>query len=208
MSKLSATLLSISLTGLSTILAGCGGSNAFADVPKFTASSNDLNSGTFDAKYIANGFGCSGGNVSPEIHWSNAPVGTKSFVVTVYDPDAPTGTGFYHWTVYNIPASTSALARGVGNAPDRLPAPAFGGANDFQDTGVTGVNGNYGGPCPPVGDKPHNYVITVWALDVSDIVAAGGVPKTGTSALYGFLLNRGLGAHVLGKAMFTATYGR
>ncbi|MBC3861768.1 YbhB/YbcL family Raf kinase inhibitor-like protein [Undibacterium jejuense] len=208
MYKLSLVLFSITFSGLTVLLSGCGGGNVYAEAPKFTSSSNDLSSGSFDAKYIANGFGCAGKNISPEIHWNNAPVGTKSFSVTVYDPDAPTGTGFYHWAVYNIPASANGLPQGAGNAPERLPTPAYGGANDFQDTGVTGVNGNYGGPCPPIGDKPHTYLMTVWALDVTDIVATGGIPKTGTSALYGFVLNRGLGVHVLGKAVFTATYGR
>jgi phosphatidylethanolamine-binding protein (PEBP) family uncharacterized protein len=89
-----------------------------------------------------------------------------------------------------------------------LPAPAFGGSNDVQDAGVTGANGNCGGPCPPEGDKPHRYVFTVYALAVDNIQAAAGVPRTGTAALYGFVLNKGLGANMLGKASFTATYGR
>jgi phosphatidylethanolamine-binding protein (PEBP) family uncharacterized protein len=89
-----------------------------------------------------------------------------------------------------------------------LPAGAFGGTNDFQDTGATGSNGNYGGPCPPQGDAPHRYVFTIYALSVDKIEVAGSVPKTGTAGLYGFLLNKGLGAAVLGKASFTATFGR
>jgi Raf kinase inhibitor-like YbhB/YbcL family protein len=142
------------------------------------------------------------------MQWRNAPKGTKSFALTMYDPDAPTGSGFWHWTVYNIPAPVSGLAQGAGNAPETLPAPAFGGGKDFQDTGVTGVNGNCGGPCPPEGDKPHRYVFTVYALAVDNIQSAAGVPRTGTAALYCFVLNKGLGANMLGKASFTATYGR
>ena len=179
-----------------------------AQAAKFTLSSPDLAAGKIGNQFIANGFGCTGGNVSPALVWQHAPAGTQSFSITMYDPDAPTGSGFWHWAVYNIPASATGLAQGAGNAPEKLPAPAFGGNNDFQDTGVTGVNGNYGGPCPPVGDKAHRYVFTVYALAVDNVQAAGGVPKTGTAALYGFVLNKGLGAKLLGKASFTANYGR
>jgi len=84
----------------------------------------------------------------------------------------------------------------------------FGGNTDFMDTGATGGNGNYGGPCPPVGDKAHRYIFTLYALAVDKIEVAGGVPKTGTAGLYGFVLNKGVGPGLLGKASFTATYGR
>jgi Raf kinase inhibitor-like YbhB/YbcL family protein len=136
------------------------------------------------------------------------PTGTKSFALQVYDPDAPTGSGLWHWAVYDIPASTRALARGAGNSAASLPAGAFGGTTDFFDTGATGGNGNYGGPCPPQGDAPHRYVFTLFALGVDKIEVAGGVPKTGTAGLYGFVLNKGVGPGLLGKASFTATYGR
>ncbi|MDQ2963550.1 MAG: YbhB/YbcL family Raf kinase inhibitor-like protein [Pseudomonadota bacterium] len=187
-------------------LAGCDGGNAQA--PVFTLSSPDLASGTFGNQFILNGFGCTGGNVSPALIWSNPPAGTKSFALNVFDPDAPTGSGFWHWAVYNIPPSATGLARGAGNAPAALPAPAFGGNTDFLDTGVTGMNGNYGGPCPPVGDPPHRYIFTLYALAVDDVQVAGGVPRTGTAGLYSFVLNKGIGAALLGKATFTATYGR
>ena len=97
---------------------------------------------------------------------------------------------------------------GAGNAPEKLPGAAFGGATDFLDTGATGVNGNYGGPCPPTGDKAHRYNFVLYALAVDDVQKAGGIPKTGTAALYSFVLNKGLGDNLLGKASFTATYGR
>ena len=175
----------------------------------FSLSSPDITpGGGIDNRFVLSGFGCSGDNVSPALEWKNAPAGTKSFVVQVYDPDAPTGSGFWHWTVYNIPASVTQLPRGAGNAAARLPAGAHGGANDFLDTGVTGENGNYGGPCPPAGEKAHRYAFTVYALAVADIDTAAGVPKTGTAALHGFVLNRGLGRKMLGKASFTALYGR
>jgi Raf kinase inhibitor-like YbhB/YbcL family protein len=204
MSQAIRTSILTAVAATTLAVAACGS----AQTPSFSLNSPDLASGTFSNQFVANGFGCKGANVSPALEWRNAPTGTKSFAVNVYDPDAPTGSGFWHWAVYNIPASATGLAQGAGNSPATLPAPAFGGSNDFQDTGVTGVNGNYGGPCPPEGDKPHRYVFTVYALAVDDVQAAAGVPKTGTAALYGFVLNKGLGANLLGKASFTASYGR
>ncbi|MEO6407155.1 MAG: YbhB/YbcL family Raf kinase inhibitor-like protein [Burkholderiaceae bacterium] len=174
----------------------------------FTLTSPDLASGTFSNKFVLNGFGCSGANVSPELRWSNVPPGTQSLALQVYDPDAPTGSGFWHWAVYNIPATATGLAQGAGNSPATLPPGAYGGNTDFMDTGATGVNGNYGGPCPPVGDKPHHYTFTLFALAVPSAQAAGGIPPTGSAALYGFVINKGLGAALLGQASFTARYGR
>jgi Raf kinase inhibitor-like YbhB/YbcL family protein len=198
------------LCGLA-VIAGFGVtacSTAKADTPVFTLSSPDLVSGNFDNKFVLNGFGCSGENVSPAVRWSNPPAGTQAYALTVYDPDAPTGSGFWHWAVYNIPATTTELPQGAGKTAQTLPAPAIGGTNDFQDTGATGPNGNYGGPCPPAGDKPHRYIFTLYAYATPDLQAAGMIPKTGTAALNGFILNKGLGDKLLGKATFTASYGR
>ena len=186
-------------------LGGCGTTLPAAE---FTLSSPDLQSGTFENKFVLNGFGCKGENISPTLIWRNAPAGTKSFALQVYDPDAPTGSGFWHWAVYNIPPTTVMLSQGAGNSPARLPAGAYGGNTDFMDTGATGGNGNYGGPCPPVGDKPHRYIFTIYALAVEKLEVAAGVPRTGSAALYGFVLNKGVGPALLGKATFTATYGR
>ncbi len=183
-------------------------STGSASAGEFTLTSPDLASGRFDDQYVLNGFGCKGGNVSPALEWSGVPEGTKSLALQVHDPDAPTGAGFWHWTVYNIPATATGMARGAGNAPDTLPAGAYGGNTDFMDTGATGVNGNYGGPCPPAGDAPHRYDFTLYALAVDDVQAAAGIPKTGTASLFSFVLNKGIGAGLLGKASFTATYGR
>jgi Raf kinase inhibitor-like YbhB/YbcL family protein len=174
----------------------------------FTISSPDLASGTFATRFILNGFGCTGGNVSPELQWSNIPIGTKSLALQVYDPDAPSGSGFWHWAIYNIPPSTTGLAQGAGNSPATLPPGAFGGNTDFLDTGATGGNGNYGGPCPPQGDPPHRYIFTLFALSVDKLEVAGGVPKTGSAGLYGFVLNKGIGPALIAKTSFTATYGR
>ena len=200
-----ATTLALSAAALGLSLASLP---AVAQSGTFTLSSPDLANGTFADKFILNGFGCKGGNVSPALVWSNVPAGTKSLALQIHDPDAPTGAGFWHWTVYNIPPTTTALPQGAGNSPSPLPVPAWGGATDFLDTGATGVNGNYGGPCPPVGDKPHRYNFTLYALAVDDVQQAGGIPKTGTASLFSFVLNKGLGANMLGKASFTATYGR
>ncbi|MDB5823813.1 MAG: kinase inhibitor [Herminiimonas sp.] len=174
----------------------------------FTLSSPDLTGGTFDQKFILNGFGCSGQNISPAIEWSNVPAGTKSLALQVFDPDAPSGSGFWHWAVYDIPPTATGLPQGAGNDPNLLPAGAFGGTTDLFDTGLTNGNGNYGGPCPPQGDAPHRYIFTLYATAVDKLEVAGGVPKTGTAGLYGFVLNKGLGAGLLGKATFTAKFGR
>jgi Raf kinase inhibitor-like YbhB/YbcL family protein len=189
-------------------LSSCGGGDAQAQALTFTLDSPDLATGTFASKFILNGFGCTGTNVSPALQWRNAPAATKSFSLLMFDPDAPTGSGFWHWGVYNIPPTVSALAQGAGNSPTTLPAGASGGTTDLFDTGTTGVNGNYGGPCPPVGDKPHRYIFTLYALSVDNLETAAGIPKTGTAGLHSFALNSGIGDKLLGKATFTATFGR
>lgn len=209
--KQSTALRLVALTALlaTTVLTqtSCGG-DAQAQQAVFTLTSADLVSGTFDNKFVLNGFGCSGGNISPAVSWSNIPQGTQSLALQVYDPDAPSGSGFWHWAVYNIPPTVSSLPQGAGNSPSTLPTGAFGGNTDFLDTGLIGMNGNYGGPCPPQGDKPHHYQFTLYALSVPQLDVAGGVPRTGTAGLYGFVLNKGVGPALLGKASFTATYGR
>jgi hypothetical protein len=201
-----------------TVLTSCGGASAQSGT--FTLSSPDLASGTFAQKFVSNGFDCTGGNVSPEILWTFPPPGTQSFSLQILDLDAPTGSGFWHWAVYNIPGGATGLAQGAGNSAAALPAPAHGGNTDFFDTGFTGPggslptsngtasNGNYGGPCPPVGDPPHRYVFTLYALSVPDLEAAAGIPRTGTAGLHSFALNKGIGAALLGKASFTATFSR
>jgi len=190
-------------------IAACGGGSAVAQTPPaFALSSPDLAGGTFSNQFVLNGLGCSGGNISPELRWSNVPAGTKSLALQVYDPDAPTGSGLWHWTVYDIPATANGLAQGAGNDASKLPAGAFGGSNDFQDTGVNGGNGKYGGPCPPQGDQPHHYVFTLYALAVDRVNVAASIPATGTPALFGFVLRKGLGPALLGTATLTATYAK
>lgn len=143
---------------------------------------------------IFEGFGCHGGNISPQLAWKNPPTGTKSFAVTVFDPDAPTGSGWWHWTVANIPANTLTLPADAGNPNgEKLPAGVVQGRNDFGYSG-------FGGACPPAGDKPHRYQITVWALDVDKLP----LDNNASGALVGFMLN----SHALAKAQLTATYSR
>jgi Raf kinase inhibitor-like YbhB/YbcL family protein len=143
---------------------------------------------------VFNGFGCTGKNISPALNWSGAPKGTKSFALTVYDPDAPTGSGWWHWVVYNLPETVSGLPEGAGEvSKGLLPAGAVQGRTDFGTPG-------FGGACPPPGAKPHRYIFTVHALKTATIDA----PADASAALVGFMIN----ANRLGKASFTATYGR
>jgi Raf kinase inhibitor-like YbhB/YbcL family protein len=161
----------------------------------FALASRDFDpGGTLKDAQVYSGFGCSGGNVSPDLRWKNAPAGTKSFAVTVYDPDAPTGSGWWHWLVFDIPATATHLPAGAGD-PKKGLAPA-GSVQARNDGGAEG----YGGPCPPKGDKPHRYVFTVYALKVEKL----GVPATASGAMVGFSLN----SQALAKATVTARYGR
>ena len=166
-----------------------------AQAAGFTLSSATIKPGSMltDAQ-VFNGFGCSGKNVSPALAWSGAPAGTKSFALTVYDPDAPTGSGWWHWVVFNIPASATQLPEGAGSADGKgLPSGSVQGRTDFGAPG-------FGGPCPPAGDKPHRYVFTVYALKSDKL----DVPADATAALVGFMIN----ANKLGEAKFSARYGR
>ncbi len=148
----------------------------------------------FNRKQVLNGFGCRGDNISPELHWSGEPVQTKGFAVTIYDPDAPTGSGWWHWLVINIPATTHTLALGSGN-PDKklLSGPGLQTRTDFGKPG-------YGGPCPPTGDTPHHYVVTIWALNIEKLP----VGSNSSGAMVGFFLHQ----HQLAKAEITVQYGR
>src|ERR1700690_2207473 len=119
--------LSVALAVSAASISGCGSSGAQAQTPVFTLSSTDLASGTFATKFILNGFGCTGGNVSPELQWSNPPAGSQSFALHVYHPDAPSGSGFWHWAVYDIPPTATGMAQGAGNSQATLPTGAFGG---------------------------------------------------------------------------------
>jgi Raf kinase inhibitor-like YbhB/YbcL family protein len=178
------TLVALASLALATPTFGAG---------KFTLRSPDIKGGQLTEKQVFNGFGCSGANVSPALTWENAPKGSKSFVVTVYDPDAPTGSGWWHWVVYDIPASATGLPQGAGGEKGQLPDGAKQGRTDFGAPG-------FGGACPPPGDKPHRYVFNVYALKVDKL----DVPPDASPAVIGYMTR----ANALGNASFTAKYAR
>lgn len=160
---------------------------------KFTLSSADLKPGKPVATaQILDTFGCSGENQSPALSWSHPPAGTRSFVLTVYDPDAPTGSGWWHWVVLDIPATTTSLPTAIGKS-GTLPAGARESRTDMGRPGYMGF-------CPPKGDKPHRYVFTLHALKVEKLAVADDA----TPALVGFNLN----ANRIGQASFTVKHGR
>jgi Raf kinase inhibitor-like YbhB/YbcL family protein len=163
------------------------------NVTTFTLTSTDLKNGAFAGGQILNTFGCSGDNVSPQLSWTNAPAGTKSFVLTMFDPDAPTGSGFWHWVVVNIPASTTALPNGASKDAAKLPV---GSLETRTDLGAPG----YGGPCPPARDKPHRYIFTLHALKVEKL----DLDVQTSAALVGFNVHM----EEIGRATLTARYGR
>src|SRR5690348_9408784 len=136
------------------------------------------------------GFGCDGGNKSPHLRWSGAPDGTKSFAVHCYDPDAPTGSGFWHWVVVNIPANIAELPLGAGNPGGALPAGALQTRTDFGQPG-------YGGPCPPPGE-PHHYIFTVFAVGAEQLQ----VNADTSAAVVGFQLH----FNTLEKATLTGLF--
>jgi Raf kinase inhibitor-like YbhB/YbcL family protein len=147
----------------------------------FTLTSKSVG-GQATNKQVFNGFGCSGENISPELLWANVPEGTKSFAVTMYDPDAPTGSGWWHWLVFDIPSNILELKEGAGNIPKNL-APS-GCTQSNTDMGQPG----FGGPCPPEGSGYHRYIITVFALKVEKL----GLDKNASPAMVGFYLNNNL----------------
>ncbi len=125
------------------------------------------------------GFGCMGGNQSPQLSWSGAPEGTQSFAVTCFDPDAPTGSGFWHWVVANIPANVTSLPTGAGDpAAGMMPAGALEVRTDFGKPG-------YGGPCPPQGANIHRYIFTVHAVSLKELPVTADT----SAAIVGFYLN-------------------
>src|SRR5436309_2112249 len=150
------------------IAALVAGAAVAANAAGFKLESPDIKpNAMMDKKWEANVFGCTGENKSPALQWSGAPKDTKSFAVTVYDPDAPTGSGFWHWFVYNIPASVTELKLDAGN-PSGANLPA-GAKQNRIDYGFAA----WGGPCPPEGDKPHRYIFTVHALKVDKLDLPG-----------------------------------
>ncbi|MDN5041810.1 YbhB/YbcL family Raf kinase inhibitor-like protein [Aliarcobacter butzleri] len=162
---------------------------SFLLADNFTLTSSDLK-GQLTKKQEFNGFGCSGENISPQLSWQNAPKGTKSFAITVYDPDAPTGSGWWHWVVFDIPSNKTTLVSGFGNSDSKE------AIQSITDYGKTG----FGGACPPVGDKAHRYIFTVHALDIETL----GLDKNTNAATVGYYIN----SHSIAKASIISYYNR
>ncbi|WP_374309971.1 YbhB/YbcL family Raf kinase inhibitor-like protein [Dongia sp.] len=161
----------------------------------FTLDSPDLVDGRLPAKFALSekfGFGCKGGNLSPALTWQGAPEGTMSFVLTIHDKDAPTGIGWMHWVVVNIPVDAAELATGASGDAAKLPAGALETRSDLGSPG-------YMGPCPPEGES-HAYVFTLTALKVAKLP----LDANATPALVGFFAK----ANALGEASLTVTQGR
>jgi Raf kinase inhibitor-like YbhB/YbcL family protein len=159
----------------------------------FTLSSNTLGGEATEAQEF-NGFGCEGENRSPQLSWENAPEGTKSFAITMYDPDAPTGSGWWHWLVFDINADVNELIEGAGNLELKL-APE-GSIQSITDYGTMG----FGGPCPPEGHGPHQYIITVHALSTDKL----GLDENSNAAVVGYYLWN----NTLAKASIVTYYER
>ena len=168
---------------------------AHAEDTTFRLVSPDLVPGQpIGAAQVFNGVGCTGGNVSPALSWRNAPAGPTSFALMGYDPDAPPGSGWWHWVVWNLPANLQSLPARAGDpATNLLPPGVVQGNTDFGAPG-------YGGPCPPPGDKPHRYYFRLHALKVEKL----DLPANATAAFVGFNVK----ANTLGVAELMATYGR
>jgi Raf kinase inhibitor-like YbhB/YbcL family protein len=140
----------------------------------FDISSSSVTDGKWDKKYFADAIaGCDGGNVSPAVSWKDPPTGTKSFALTLYDPDAPTGSGWWHWQVWNIGPTVTGFAEG------QVPAGVAQGKGDVGRRG-------YLGPCPPPGSGPHRYVFTIYALKVDKLDVD---PANASGAFVGYNIN-------------------
>ncbi|PWK37364.1 YbhB/YbcL family Raf kinase inhibitor-like protein [Cupriavidus plantarum] len=160
----------------------------------FTVNVDDVGrNNTFDNAQVYDGFGCHGENISPRVSWTHVPSGTKSIVVTIHDPDAPTaGLGWTHWNVVNISPMTSSIPRGASGNPALLPVGALETLTDFGAS-------RYGGPCPPEGES-HRYVITISALSVASI----DVKPDASPALVAYLMH----GNIIAQARFVARYHR
>ena len=146
----------------------------------------------FAPDQVLSGFGCEGANLSPELVWSDAPPETKSFIVSIHDPDAPTGSGFWHWSSFNIPATVTRLAEGAGSASGGMPAGAVMARNDFS-------HNQYDGACPPEGST-HKYLVTVFVMPTDSIP----LDETASAAIVGFFAKTAS----IARASVVVTHGR
>lgn len=157
----------------------------------FTLISDELG-GQLTKKQEFQGFGCSGDNMSPSLSWKGAPKATKSFAITMYDPDAPTGSGWWHWIVYDIPKNVNSISSNASKLKT-LPQGAKEGITDYQTA-------SFGGACPPKGDKAHQYIITIYALDIAKL----SISSDANPALLGYMIN----AHTISKSSIISYYQR
>jgi Raf kinase inhibitor-like YbhB/YbcL family protein len=167
-----------------------------APVPSFTVTSTDIRDGeTIPAAHRSGIFGAGGSDISPQLAWSGFPEGTRGFVVTCYDPDAPTAAGFWHWAVYGIPASVTELPTGAGS-PDGAGLPE-GAVQLRNDASLK----QYLGAAPPDGHGPHRYFFVVHAADTDSLEM---VNEDSTPAFLGFILS----GHTLGRGTIVAIFER
>lgn len=163
------------------------------NLKSFTLLSNELE-GQVGIKHIFKNEECPGENISPHLKWVNPPKGTESFAVTVYDPDAPTGSGWWHWLIFDIPKEVQELASDAGNPRKHIaPQGSIQSITDYLTHG-------YGGPFPPKGDKAHRYIFTVYALDVRSL----DLNKDASPAMVGFNLN----FHTIARASLISYFER
>ena len=178
---ITACILSLCFLGLELLAEG------------FYVTSEDIN-GQLSNRQVFDGFGCNGENISPSLSWDKAPEGTESFAITMFDPDAPTGSGWWHWLIFDLDKKTTMIKHNAGN-----PALDIAPKGSIQSVTSFGFKG-YGGACPPQGDSAHRYVFTVHALNIKAL----GIDENSTPAMVGFYLNK----NTLAKASLIAYYGR
>jgi hypothetical protein len=173
-----------------TLLIAFAAAGASADAASFVVSSSSFSaSGTLSAKFAFDQNNCGGQNVSPAVPWSNAPATTKSFAIVMFDVDGQRGLGVVHWVAYAIAPGTTSLAEGMGNKGGAL----------VSGTVMPGIV-TYRGACPPAGDSPHHYILSVFALDLDPNAYAGGMTRDELLAA--------IKGHILAESSVIAIYAR